>query len=92
MEKVEKIKIGMMKFLVFNLYLFARITLTLVSSSAIIKCFQKVNVQGFNLVKSHLDSCMCHVSYFKNRFFFVVIIKVEKIELSNWPNGVQLNC
>ena len=40
----------MMKFLALTLYLLARITLTLISSSAIIGCFQKLNFQGFNLV------------------------------------------
>ena len=40
----------MMKFLALTLYLLARITLTLISSSAITVCFQKVNFQGFNLV------------------------------------------
>ena len=39
-----------MKFLAWTLYLLARITLALVSSSAITGCFQKVNSQGFNLV------------------------------------------
>ena len=39
-----------MKFLALTLYLLARITLTLISSSAITGCFQKVNFQGFNLV------------------------------------------
>ena len=39
-----------MKFLALTLYLLAIITLTLISSSAIIGCFQKFNFQGFNLV------------------------------------------
>ena len=39
-----------MKFLALTQYLLARITLTLISSSDIIFCFQKVNFQGFNLV------------------------------------------
>ena len=43
-------KIKMMKFLASNLYSLARVTLTLILSSAIILCFQKVNFQGFNLV------------------------------------------
>ena len=44
-------KIGMVKFLDLSLYLLARITLTLISSSAIIDHFQKVNFQkGINLV------------------------------------------
>ena len=41
----------MMKFLVLTLYLVARITLTLISSCAIIGYFWKVNFQGFNLVR-----------------------------------------
>ena len=40
----------MMKLLALTLYLLARITLTLISSSAITGCFQKVNFQRFNLV------------------------------------------
>ena len=39
-----------MKFLALTSYLLARITLTLISSFAIIACFQKVIFQGFNLV------------------------------------------
>ena len=38
-----------MKFLVLTLCLFARVTLTLISSASIIGCFQKVNFQGINL-------------------------------------------
>ena len=49
-KKIGKQKIGMMKLLAFTLYLVPRITLTLISSPAIIGCFQKVNFQGFNLV------------------------------------------
>ena len=49
-RRTGKLKIGMMKFLALTLYLLARITLTLISSSAIIDCFIKVNFQGFNLV------------------------------------------
>ena len=40
----------MMKLLTLTLYLLARITLTLISSSAITGCFQKANFQEFNLV------------------------------------------
>ena len=40
----------MMKFLALGLYLVARITLTLISSPAIIGFFQKVSFQRFNLV------------------------------------------
>ena len=46
----ESFCIVMMKFLALTLYLLARITLALTSSSVIIVCFQKVNFQGFNLV------------------------------------------
>ena len=40
----------MMRFLVLTLCLFARVTLTLISSASIIGCFQKVNFQGINLL------------------------------------------
>ena len=40
----------MMKFLALTSYLLARITLALISSFAIIGCFQKVKFQGFILV------------------------------------------
>ena len=43
-------KIEMMKFLALTLYFLARITLTWISSPAIIDCFQKVNFQGLNLL------------------------------------------
>ena len=49
-KRTGKLKIGIMKLLALTLYLLARITLTLISSSAIIGCFQKLNFQGFNLV------------------------------------------
>ena len=49
-KRTGKLKIGMMKFFALTLYLLARITLTLISSSSIIGCFQNVNFQGFNLV------------------------------------------
>ena len=39
-----------MKFLALTLYLVVRITLTLISSPAIIGCFRKASFQGFNLV------------------------------------------
>ena len=42
-KRTGKLKIGMMKFLALTLYLLARITLTLISSSAIFGCFKKVN-------------------------------------------------
>ena len=49
-KETGKQKIGMMKFLALILYLVVRITLTLISSPAIIGCFRKINFQGFNLV------------------------------------------
>ena len=45
----------MMKFFVLALYLLARITLTLTSSSAATDCFQKVNFQEFNLIILNFD-------------------------------------
>ena len=41
-KRTGKLKIGMMKLLALTLYLLARITLTFISSSAIIGCFKKV--------------------------------------------------
>ena len=49
-KRTEKLKVGVIKFLALTLYLLARITLTLISSFAIIDCFKKVDFQGFNLV------------------------------------------
>ena len=49
-KRTGKLKIGIMKFLALTLYLLPRITLTLISSCAIIHCFKKVIFQGFNLV------------------------------------------
>ena len=46
----------MMKFLALTLYLLARITLTLISSPAIIGCFREVNFQGFNLIIRNFES------------------------------------
>ena len=40
----------MIKLLALTLYLLVRITMTLISSSAITGCFQKDHFQGFNLV------------------------------------------
>ena len=40
----------MMKVLTLTLYLLARVTLTLILSSTMIDCFQKVSFQGFTLV------------------------------------------
>ena len=45
-------QIGILKFLALTLYLLARTTLTLISSSS---CFQNVNFQGFNLVISNFE-------------------------------------
>ena len=49
----------MIKFLALTLHLLAKITLTLISFSAIIGCFQKVvvlkTVQGFNFVLSNFE-------------------------------------
>ena len=39
-----------MKLLALISYLLAKITLTLISSIASTRCFQKINFQGFNLV------------------------------------------
>ena len=44
-----------MKFLALILHLLARIRLTLISSFAIIGCFQKVNFQGFNLITLNFE-------------------------------------
>ena len=64
-----------MKFLALTLYLLARITLTLISSTAIIGYFQKLNFQGFNLViwNFELPSGLLYalVSYSKNSSFYV---------------------
>ena len=45
-----------MKFLALTLYLVVRITLTLISSPAIIGCFPKVNFQGIDLVIWNFES------------------------------------
>ena len=50
-ERTRNQKIGMMNFLALTLYLLARIALTLILSTAIIGCFQKLNFLGFNLVE-----------------------------------------
>ena len=42
-KRTGKLKIRMMKVIALIFYLLARITLTLISSSAIIGCFKKVN-------------------------------------------------
>ena len=66
---------GMLKFLALTLYLLARIILTLICSSAIIVCFQKVNFQRFNLLiwNFELPSAFLYalVSYSKNCLFYV---------------------
>ena len=53
----------MLKFLDLTLYLLDRITLTLISSFAITGCFQKANLQGFDLVilSFHLPSAFLYV-------------------------------
>ena len=66
---------GMLKFLALTLYLLARIILTLICSSAIIVCFQKVNFQRCNLLiwNFELPSAFLYalVSYSKNCLFYV---------------------
>ena len=57
----------MMKFLALTLHLLAKITLTLISSSGVTGCVQKVN-----LLPS--SSCMRYVGYSKNRLLYVEII------------------
>ena len=64
----------MIKSLTWTLFLLARITLTLTSSSAIIGCFQNVNFQGFNLVILNFEFPLRRISYSKNRPFYVEII------------------
>ena len=73
-------EIGMMK-MALTLSLLVRITLTLILSSVITGCFQKVNLfiekinfQRFNfqlyeILSCHLHSCMRQVSYLKNMLF-----------------------
>ena len=72
----------MMKFLALTLYLLARTTLTLISSSAIIGCFQNVNCEkGINLViqdlSCHLHFCMSHVSHSKNILLYAELIAFQ---------------
>ena len=43
-KRTGKLKIGMIKFLAFTLYLLARITLTLISFSAIFSFFKKKTI------------------------------------------------
>ena len=84
-KRLANFKIRVMKFLALTLYLLARITLTLISSSAIIGCFQKLNFQGFNLViwNFELPSEFLYalVSYSKNSLFYVkkysVLLKIR---------------
>ena len=63
-KKTGKLKIGMMKFLALTLYLFAIMTLTLISSSAIIGCFKKGDFRDltelFETLSYHMHSCMRH--------------------------------
>ena len=48
--------IGLMKFLALTLNLLARITLTFISSFAIIVCFQKVNFQVYQILMNFSHS------------------------------------
>ena len=65
----------MTKFLALTLYLLVRITLTLVSTTTIIGCFQNWNFQGFNVVlwNFELPSEFLYalLSYSKNGLFYV---------------------
>ena len=67
----------MMKLVALTLYFSARITLTLISSSAIIGCFKKLIFQGFNLViwNFELPYAFLYASFelFKNSLFYVEI-------------------
>ena len=75
----------MTKFLALTLSLLVRITLTLISYSAIISCFQKLKFQGFNLVvwNFELPFAFLHalVSYSRNSLFYVkkcsVLLKIR---------------
>ena len=49
-KRTGKLKIGIMKFLALTMNLLARVTLTLISFSAVIGFFKKVNFKGFSLV------------------------------------------
>ena len=68
-------KVRMMKFLALALHFLARITLTLISSSVITGCFQKLNFQEFNLVIWNflLPYAFLYVlvSYSKNSLLYV---------------------
>ena len=83
-RRTEKLKIGMMKFLAFTLYLLARIALTLISFSAIIGYFEKVSFKGFNLVNWNfeLSYAFLHASFefFKSGLFiwkYHVLLKIR---------------
>ena len=71
----RKSKDWMMIFLALTLYLLARITLTLISSSANVGSFQKFNFQRFNFVIGNLElrSAFFHtlVSYSKKSLLYV---------------------
>ena len=66
-----------MKFLALTLYLVARITLTLISSPAIIGCFRKVS-QWFNLV----------IGNFQLSAFLRVMWVIRKISCFAWKYSV----
>ena len=82
-KRTGKLKIGMIKFLAFTLYLLARITLTLISFSAIFSFFKKKTIfrdltQLFETLSCHMHSCMRHLSYSKNRLFYMEIQRSSK--------------
>ena len=64
-----------MNFVALTLHLLARIALTLISSTAIISCFHKLNFQGFNFVIWNFELppelLYALVSYSKNSLFYV---------------------
>ena len=60
-KEIGKWKKGMMKFLALTLYMVARLTLTLISSPAIIGCFRKVSFQGLNFESSVILSASCEL-------------------------------
>ena len=78
-----------MKFLALTLYLLARITLSLISSSAITDCFQNVNFQGFDLVILNFElppaflyaSCVLFEKYAVLCGYNSVLLKIRDILL-----------
>ena len=92
-KETGKQKIGMMKSLTLTLtlHLLARVTLTLISSPAIIGC-QKVNFQGFNLVKWNFQSSAflsvsCElfkkIGYFMRKYSVLVKIRESFLYVTN---------